>query len=198
LLESLIAANRNYIIHSTQCTVDEANRLDERYYREYGLAIRGLMAELNIDGTDYERFLDKDINYNLISTDSALFNVLKSAKANIVIYTNSGVVHAERVLCELGIHELVNTIVYIDHTSQEFYVKPHLESYMRVENLLDTKPEHLYFVDDRKRNVEVAISRGWNGAQFVEGGDSVVPSSKGIMQLSQLHDLPEVFPELFS
>ncbi|PJF17773.1 Pyrimidine 5-nucleotidase [Paramicrosporidium saccamoebae] len=198
LLESLITANRSYIAHSIKCTEAEANQLDEQYYRGYGLAIRGLMAEHDVNPRTYEEFLDNTIDYNLIDIDHALFSVLDSVKANIVIYTNSGVMHAERVLSELGVHKLVNAIVYGDHTSQGYYLKPNVESYIRVENLLNAKPGQLYFVDDRKKNVEVALSRGWNGAQVVETGDSVVPSSKGMKQMSKVHELPTIFPELFS
>jgi pyrimidine 5'-nucleotidase len=163
------------------------------------MTTRGLMLKHNTDLTNYETFIDGIMDYSLIKHDPKLIELLQSAKADVIVFTNSGIMHTTRALEILGVLPHVHMVVYAKYTDPEFVVKPHQEVYEGVENLLQTDPSNLYFFDDSEENVRAAKERGWNAVQIVESQeDTVVPGYNAIRTIKDVYATFSVFPSLFS
>ena len=102
------------------------------------------------------------INYNNISFDSNLFNLLDNLKYPKIIYTNGTYGHAEDILNNMNI---INKFVAIYARDTMPAMKPHINSFKFVENDIRkhiNEKNKYYFFEDRLENLEIAKSRGWN------------------------------------
>lgn len=196
---SLISAIDAYTQTSLNCDAKSVREVSYQLYRQYGMTTKGLMLEYNVDLADYETFIDGRMNYSLIKHDPKLVELLQSAKADVIVFTNSGLMHATRALEILGALPHVHMVIYSDYTDPGLVVKPYQEAYERVEALLQTDPSSIYFFDDSKENVRTAKERGWNAVQIFESQeDAVVPCDNDIQTIENVHATFSVFPSLFS
>jgi HAD superfamily hydrolase (TIGR01509 family) len=138
------------------------------------------------------------MDYSLIKHDPKLIELLQSAKADVIVFTNSGIMHTTQALKILGVLPYVDMAIYAECMDPGFVVKPSKESYERVEALLQTNPSNLYFLDDNQNNVRAAQERGWNAVQIVESQeDAVVPCDNAVLAIKNVYATPLVFPDLF-
>lgn len=185
---------------------EEAESLHMRYYKEYGLAIRGLVQHHAIDPLDYDQKCDASLPLeDILRPDASLIEMLKSLKkkkTRIFTLTNAYRVHARRVISLLQLDSIVEGIVYCDYTNPMFSCKPEAEFYRAAQEAVRAAPtaQH-YFVDDSVTNVRQAMKLGWSkSVHFDEKCDSPEPftTPDGILTISSMLQLPKVWPELFS
>ena len=185
---------------------EEAESLNMRYYKEYGLAIRGLVQHHAIDPLDYDQKCDASLPLeDILRPDASLIEMLKSLKkkkTRIFTLTNAYRVHARRVISLLQLDSIVEGIVYCDYTNPMFSCKPEAEFYRAAQEAVRAAPtaQH-YFVDDSVTNVRQAMKLGWSkSVHFDEKCDSPEPftTPDGILTISSMLQLPKVWPELFS
>lgn len=184
----------------------EAESLHMRYYKEYGLAIRGLVQHHAIDPLDYDQKCDASLPLeDILRPDArliAMLQCLKSNKTRIFTLTNAYRIHARRVISLLQLDSIVEGIVYCDYKNPMFTCKPEAEFYRAAQEAVRAAPtaQH-YFVDDSVTNVRQAIKLGWSkSVHFDENCDSPEPftTPDGILTISSMLQLPNVWPELFS
>lgn len=195
LRDALVGSIRDFIQQHVECSKEEANKLTSDYYKLYGLSLKGLIIEKGAKPDDYERFLDENIDYSVVPRDARLPALLAKANADIIIFTNSGLVHTRRTLTELEVINLVHLIVYTDYAEPDFPAKPNPIAYERVEKLLNVHPSQIYFADDNVKNIKVARERNWNTVQIDEGlSDAQVPTTTVIREI---YDIDKTFPIIF-
>ena len=207
--DSLLGAIKQFVhekVESIQ-NLDQAGRLMSDYYNRHGLTLVGLIKEDGVKPDDYEQYLAERIDYSLIKDDGSLKALLSSANANIAIFTNSGPIHTQDALRALGIMDLVAIIFHADYDTLPIIVKPQLEAYEFVQQTLQCDPHRIHFADDNLNNVRAAmLSFGWNTVHLKEptGDDQVVPQpilksdgTNEYLTISDIHQLPMVFPRLF-
>lgn len=112
---------------------DEAHELHQKYYKEYGLAIRGLIRHHSVDPLDYDRNCDLAIPLEeILSPDQNLRQLLLDidrSKARVWCITNAYKTHALRVLKIMNLSDLIEGVVSCDYTNFSFHCKPEKEYY---------------------------------------------------------------------
>jgi len=176
-------------------------------YKQYGTALKGLLAEGYIDKNDEEidDYLKKvhDINVKShLTKDNHLRKLLLDMDPTIpkYVFTASVRHHAEKCLQALGIDDLFVDIIDVKacqmetkHSASSFYAA------MRIAGVSD--PGRCVFLDDSIRNIETAQQVGWRGVLVGRiGRDGAQPITAGghaEAEINVIHDFPKVLPELF-
>ncbi|KAF9955938.1 hypothetical protein BGZ72_003255 [Mortierella alpina] len=170
---------------------DEVERLANRYYIEYGLAIRGLVEkhpDNKVDGAlPLENILQQNIPLReMIQT----MNVGKKW-----LFTNAGETHAKRVIKVLGLEGLFHGMTFCNYLEPKFVCKPDQKSFekaMKEAGVSD--PALCFFVDDSASNIEMATKLGWTAVHVLEGP---APSSSFRFQIQSILDLPSALPQFW-
>jgi pyrimidine 5'-nucleotidase len=93
---------RQFIAELLGLDLDEAFRLQKRYYREFGTTLRGLML---VNGIEPSVFLDyvHEVDCSVLSPDTRLDAALERLEGRKLIFTNGSERHAANVLDRLGL-----------------------------------------------------------------------------------------------
>jgi len=148
---------RRFIAERLDLSLDEAFRLQKRYYREFGTTLRGLML---VHGIEPEVFLAyvHDIDCTVLDVAPRLDRALARLPGRKLIFTNGSERHAENVLARLGIGAHFEGI--FDIKAAEFLPKPEPETYRRMVARHDFDPGRALMVEDLHRNLVPAAAIG--------------------------------------
>ncbi|KAK3721745.1 putative suppressor of disruption of TFIIS [Vermiconidia calcicola] len=181
---------------------EDANELHLRYYKDYGLAIEGLVRHHKIDPLEYNRKVDDALPLDdIIKPDLKLRRLLDDidgSKVRLWLFTNAYITHGRRVVKLLGIDDLFEGVTYCDYGAPKLLCKPTPEMYakaMREAGVTDL--EDCYFVDDSNINAAGGKAYGWKTAHLVEPETESPPEPVAHYQIQSLEELRTVFPELF-
>ncbi|OBA14458.1 uncharacterized protein OGAPODRAFT_17232 [Ogataea polymorpha] len=192
---------------------EDAHALHMKYYKEYGLAIEGLVRLHKIDAMEYNKVVDDALPLDKILRPNPklremLLRLKKSGKVGrLWLYTNAYKNHGLRVVRLLGIGDLFDGITFCDYAKFPLTCKPMKESFdqaLRQAGVID--PKNAYFVDDSGLNVVAAKKYGWGKViQFVERDEDMQELAagsqeerEGIIVIRDILELEKVCPELFS
>lgn len=191
-----------YFVSHLSIPAEEATRLHQQYYKDYGLAIEGLSRHHQIDPLDFNREVDDAVPLDeLLSVDPELRCLLESfdkSKVKMWLFTNAHVTHGKRVVRLLDIEDLFEGITYCDYAEQPLVPKPTPAMFEKAERQAGCTPwTRIYFVDDSWLNCRRAYERGWlNTVHFVEPQVSEPEEKACQSQISHLRELLHLFPEL--
>ncbi|GAA6017620.1 hypothetical protein JCM10207_001226 [Rhodosporidiobolus poonsookiae] len=171
---------------------EEAAELHTHYYKEYGLAIRGLVRHHKVDPLDYDLHCDAALPLDkVLAPNPRLQDMIRSIdreKCHVWALTNAYVNHAVRVLKLVGLSEFFEGVVSCDYGAGEFSCKPEAAFFEEALSSVSTpppSPSSLYFVDDSALNIRGAHALGWGHCVlFDELGDEAV-------RLGGLEKVPE-------
>lgn len=176
----------------------EAGEVGNRFYNDYGLAIKGCVKHFGVDPRLYDGFVDGGLPLEQLvgPMEGSELEVVKGARGRRWVFTNAGRLHTERVLTMLGITELFEGVVHCDYTEPDFPAKPDRRAFERaIASVTDTNTDDkVYFVDDSGRNVEAGRLFGWRSVCLDELGEH---GRMGCPVIKSLTELPSVFPELY-
>lgn len=140
---------------------EEAYQLHQRYYRDYGLAIEGLVRHHKVDPLEYNRQVDDALPLDeVIKPNSQLRKLLQdidTSRVRLWLFTNAYITHGKRVVKLLGVDDLFEGITYCDYGAEKLLCKPLPEMFakaMREAGI--SRPASCYFV-------------GTSGRTFVTG-----------------------------
>ncbi|KAL5508283.1 SDT1 [Sanghuangporus vaninii] len=199
---------------------NEASTMHLKYYKTYGLALRGLVRHHGVDTLDFDRRCDQSLPLkDMIGPVPAVRKLLQDidrTKVRVWALTNAYVLHAKRVLRILELEDQFEGIVYCDYEQKDFYCKPEPEYFNEaLKKAGVTDPSKCYFVDDSLTNVLAARRLGWGhcvyfceaGLQTTEGGmkRTILPTTPNLStsdlgtptQVDTLEELRTVWPEIF-
>ncbi|ORY96747.1 HAD-like domain-containing protein [Syncephalastrum racemosum] len=184
-----------YIIRMGK-TEEEAKRLRNEYHVKYGVALRGLMEEYDIDAIQYDKEVDGALPLeDIIKPDPELRQMLEDLKITKWVFTNAYYPHAERCIKLLGIDDQFEGMTFADYRVKGFSCKPELAAYEKAMKEADiTDPKQCYLVDDSAANVDMAKSLGWTAVHVAEDPSK---STHGDYQIAAIHELPKVLPHLW-
>jgi putative hydrolase of the HAD superfamily len=157
LFEQIDVKMRAFITELLQVDGEEAYRLQKQYYREHGTTLAGLMKRHGIKPEKFLNFVH-DIDVSVIPANEALANALQRLPGRRLVFTNGTVVHAKRVLDQIGIHDHVEDIFDIVHA--DFVPKPNLETFERFVAKHDIDPKRAAMFEDLDRNLAPAHALG--------------------------------------
>lgn len=144
-----------YLVERHGLSFEQATELRQRYVREFGLSLPGIMRDFPVDVADYQAFIhDVDISC-YIKPDPALRGFLDRCSLSKVIFTNSSNDHVARVLDALGIKEAAFTRI-IDYTGAGFRSKPQPEAFEAMLAQVGAEGPECIMVDDLPKTVCVA------------------------------------------
>lgn len=176
-------------------------------YKRHGTALRGLIAEGHLSkdcSASMDGFLDKvhDLPiYDLLSPDAQLREMILRIDPSIrkFVFTASVSHHAQRCLEALGIADLIEGI--IDVKDCQFETKHSVTSFhIAMEKAGIDDPEACVFLDDSVKNIMAAREVGWRSVLVGRVGrdcGKTVTTEHAEHEVDRIHQLPEVFPELF-
>ncbi len=120
---------RRFIAERLRLDLDEAFRLQKRYYREFGTTLRGLMLR---HGIEPAAFLDyvHEVDCSVIPPNARLIEALRRIEGRKLVFTNGSERHARNVLEHIGIAEAFEGI--FDIQAADFVPKPRPETYRRM------------------------------------------------------------------
>ncbi|KAI0478806.1 pyrimidine 5'-nucleotidase [Xylariaceae sp. FL0804] len=181
---------------------EEANRLHQEYYKNYGLAIEGLVRHHQIDPLEYNAKVDDALPLEgVIKPDPALramLEALDTSKVKPWLLTNAYANHGRRVVKLLGVEDLFEGLTYCDYAEIPIVCKPMEGMYERAMREAGVeRAEDCYFVDDSYINCVASQKMGWTTAHLVEEGLSVPPKPASRYQIRHILELRVVFPQFF-
>ncbi len=157
VLDKIDVNIEKFISNTFSVSGEEAQILREKYYREYGTTIQGLMANHAIKPDDYFSFIMNDSTVPPIN--NKIKEIIDKLPGKKSIFSNGIRHHIQR---GLKILNLENTFEHIFDVSDFDYVsKPNIFPYKFVEDRLKT--DKIIFIDDSLVNVKTAVEIGWIG-----------------------------------
>jgi putative hydrolase of the HAD superfamily len=135
----------------------EAHEVQKRYFREYGLTLRGLMVN---HGLDPSLFFSKMRAVDLaeIEPDQRLVAAIAALPGRKFVYTNAPVHHAEAVLGRIGLDSHFAAVH--DIIAAEFVPKPDVSAYRALCRRYDIEPGRAAMIDDVVANLTPAAEIG--------------------------------------
>lgn len=181
---------------------DEAIKLHKEYYKNYGLAIEGLVRHHQIDPLDYNAKVDDALPLeNIIKKNPKLRELLEdidTSKVKLWLLTNAYVTHGQRVVKLLGVDDLFEGLTYCDYSKTPIICKPHKDMFAKAMKEAGVeRMEDCYFVDDSYANAESAEELGWTSVHLVEEGLPVPKTPASKYQIRHLEELRGIMPQFF-
>lgn len=175
--------------------------LHSKYYKEYGLAISGLVKHHKMEPLAYNREVDDALPLDdIIKPDPKLLKLLSDidrSKVKPWLFTNAHITHARRVVKLLGVEDMFEGVTYCDYSKQPLLAKPHAEMFEKAEREAGAvSSESCFFVDDSLLNCRHAVQRGWTVTHKLEKED-VVPKTSEWAAVHDLEELRGLFPQFF-
>ena len=136
---------------------DQAYRVQKDYFRRHGTTLRGLMMRHDIDPHVFMDFVH-DIDLSSVGPDVALSEALKDLPGRKLVFTNSDLRHAERILEHLGITQHFDAVFDIEDCG--FIPKPEPQVYEALLKRHAIMASTSVMVEDMARNLIPAHDLG--------------------------------------
>lgn len=124
-----------YFQEHLDLTQEDAYHLHQRYYRDYGLAIEGLVRHHKVDPLEYNRQVDDALPLDeIIRPDPELRRLIQDINTDeyrLWLFTNAYITHGKRVVKLLGIEDLFEGITYCDYGAEKLLCKPAPEMFAK-------------------------------------------------------------------
>ena len=159
LWPTLKARMSQYMIETMGIPAEDVPGLREKYFRQYGTTLRGLQANHKIDVQDFLAYVHDVRLADYIHPDPVQQSVLASLPTHNLIFTNSDVHHARRVLRVLQIEKYFIDIV--DVNRMDPYCKPNSEAFaLAMQAAGESIPSKCIMIDDLPQTVKAAKALG--------------------------------------
>lgn len=210
----------DYFQHHLSLSREDARRLHQRYYKDYGLAIEGLVRHHKIDAMEYNRQVDDALPLDeIIKPNSTLRRLLQDmdkSKVKMWLFTNAYLTHGQRVVKLLKIDDLFEGITFCDYAAPKLLCKPSPEMFSKAMREAGvTEKSDCFFVgmfssllylairsddcvsDDSQLNVAAAKNCGWTSVHLVEPSVTGPEKPLADYQIQDLEELRDIFPQFF-
>ena len=148
---------KNFIAKNLNVSLDEAFKIQKKYFVNNGTTLRGLMLYHNIEP---EKFLNyvHEIDLTSIKKNEELNDELKKYKGKKIIFTNGSDKHAEKVLKKIGLDKTIDHI--FDIIKADYIPKPDISTYQKVIKEYSLDPDKTIMIDDLPNNLKTAKKLG--------------------------------------
>lgn len=147
-----------YMTQRLKIPADDASLKRRHYFQKYGTALRGLMADYQIDPEDFLAFVHNVNPADFFGASPPLDRMLHELPLRKVVFTNSDVPHSERVLNTLQVRSHFERI--IDVHAINFITKPDPLAYHQTLAMLNVPGPNCIMVEDKPRNLIPAKDLG--------------------------------------
>ncbi len=157
LFSQIDARMTRFISEHLNVSAQQAQSLQQTYYREYGTTLGGLTT---FHGVDPEAFLAyvHDIDLSVLAPDTALNEAVARLPGRRFVFTNGCRHHAIRVLDRIGLTNVIDDIW--DIRALAYTPKPNAAAYKRLVAKTGIAPEGTAMFEDMARNLVAAHALG--------------------------------------
>jgi putative hydrolase of the HAD superfamily len=134
-----------------------ARALQKHYYRAFGTTLAGLIAEYQVDPSEFLHFVH-DIDRSSLDPNPALEAAIEALPGRKLILTNGSHAHALATAKQLGIDHLFDDFFAIEHG--DYLPKPHLLTYQRFFERHGVDPARAAMFEDIVHNLEAPHASG--------------------------------------
>jgi pyrimidine and pyridine-specific 5'-nucleotidase len=126
-----------YFVTHLSLSEEDAAALHQKYYKDYGLAIEGLVRHHTVDPLDFNTKVDDALPLEDILKPNKelqkLFSDIDPSKVKLWLFTNAHVNHGKRVVRLLGVENFFEGLTYCDYSAPEgrIVAKPNREMFMK-------------------------------------------------------------------
>ena len=156
-----------YIKNFFNLNHEDALNLQKNMYKKYGLTLRGLIIEKNIDPEPFLNYVH-DVGFDDLKTDYELKELLSKINGQKLIYTNASYHHAKNILKSMGIFEEFEII--FDIKDANYIAKPNYKSYEMMKDKFGLNNNNInrsIFFEDTAKNLKPASELGM-GTVWIE------------------------------
>ncbi|MBS56797.1 MAG: pyrimidine 5'-nucleotidase [Rickettsiales bacterium] len=170
-----------FIKENLNVNLEEAKKIQKKYYKEHGTTLRGMMDN---HGVDPDYFLDEvhKLDYSIVYKNNKLNEELHKLQGRKIVYTNANLQHALNVLERIGLSDYFEEI--FDIKMANYIPKPEIKPYEQIINQLDIKPNSSAMFDDIAKNLvpakKVGFTSIWIDAGYENFSDDIQSSKEYI------------------
>lgn len=146
---------------------EDVDLFRHKYFMKYGTTLRGLMLHHDVDPREFLDFVHDVPVRDFLSADLDLRRTLEEIHCRKIIFTNSDLKHALRILDALGVSDLFEKIFDIE--AMNFIPKPNPEPYQLALAYLELTPPECLLIDDMERNLLPAKAIGMRTVLIGDG-----------------------------
>ena len=146
-----------YVMDALGVEQAEADRLRQKYWREHGTTLAGLM---DIHGVDPGPYLTEvhEIDFSVLSPDPDLAARIRALPGRRIVYTNGTAPYAENVISARGLEGLFDAIYGVEHAG--FRPKPERGAFETVFARDGLTPARAAMFEDDPRNLAAPHAMG--------------------------------------
>ena len=147
-----------FIVEHLNVNINEAKKIQRRYYKKHGTTLRGLMDN---HGIDPDSFLEEvhNLDYSIVSPNLKLAKNLENLNGKKFIFTNANKKHADIILDKLHITNLFEGI--FDIKMANYIPKPEIQTYEKLIETYNINPNKTIMFDDIAKNLVPASKKGF-------------------------------------
>ena len=148
---------KSFIAKNLNVSLDEAFKIQKKYFVDNGTTLRGLMLYHNVQP---EKFLNyvHEIDLSNIKKNKELSDELKKYNGKKIIFTNGSDKHAKKVLKKIGLYKTIDHI--FDIIKADYIPKPDISTYQKVIKEYSLDPRKTIMIDDLPNNLKTAKGLG--------------------------------------
>ena len=148
---------KSFIAENLNVSLDEAFKIQKKYFVDNGTTLRGLMLYHNVQP---EKFLNyvHEIDLTSIKKNEELSDELKKYNGKKIIFTNGSDKHAKKVLKKIGLYKTIDHI--FDIIKADYIPKPDISTYQKVIKEYSLDPRKTIMIDDLPNNLKTAKGLG--------------------------------------
>jgi putative hydrolase of the HAD superfamily len=152
-------AMTQFVSHKLNLSIEEANEVRQRFWRQYGATLLGLVKHHGIDMAEFLReahpFPDM---HEIVSRHNMLIAALRRLPGRKILLTNAPRQYASDVLHAMGIRNLFERVIAIEDMrfGGELQPKPDRRMMRRLAATLKVAPQQCILVEDSVENIRAA------------------------------------------
>jgi len=159
--------------------INEAKKLQKKYYKKHGTTLRGMMDNHSVDPDLFLSEVHK-LDYSIVDPNEELNKQLEKLKGRKIIYTNANRQHADEILKRLKLTHIFTEI--FDIKNANYIPKPEITPYEQIIKDYEINPSKAIMFDDIAKNLVPAKNIGfttiWINAGYENFSDDIKKSKK--------------------
>ena len=148
---------KSFIAKNLNVSLEEAFKIQKKYFVNNGTTLRGLMLYHNIQPENFLNYVH-EIDLTSIKKNEELGDELKKYNGKKIIFTNGSDKHAKKVLKKIGLDKTIDHI--FDIIKAEYIPKPDISTYQKVIKEYSLDPDKTIMIDDLPNNLKTAKELG--------------------------------------
>ena len=145
-----------FIVEHLKVNINEAKKIQRKYYKQHGTTLRGLMDNHAIDPDSFLEQVHK-LDYSIVSPNLKLAKNLENLNGKKFIFTNANKKHADIILDKLQIANLFEGI--FDIKMANYIPKPEIQTYEKLIETYNINPNTTIMFDDIAKNLVPASKK---------------------------------------